>query len=306
MILFNNSESRWYYSLTDTEQLVVPHEVYHERYSSENVNIQHQSMAMASNCIFCFESGSGVSIYDYQSLKKTYYGSMPDDGHHNNAQFSSTYYSQEDRFPLLIISRGDYPPATNAFYVYRISGDRFVYHFKIIKTIHNNIEEAHNNGSWIIDDDNKLLYLYCLDHGDYRTTEFNHFCIFQFQLPDLLSEEQDVYLTQDDVLNKWTFPYMIHQGGTCHNGYLYFNVQDISSLWGKQLKWKDRNVVVFNPNRGQFELVLPLYESLETEGICIYNNKMFVTFKDGHKGHLESFVMFKIMQYDLPALNDYE
>jgi len=225
---------------------------------------------------------------------------------HNNAQFSNIFYSEDDRFPLLALSRGDYPPASNPFYVYRIREDERGYYFKIIKTIHNNIGEAHNNGSWLLDEDNKKLYLYCLEKGDFRTVDFNRFCIFQFQLPDLLSSESDVYLTEEDILNKWTFPFMIHQGGACYKGRLYFNVQDISFLWGKTLKWNERNVVVFNPNHGGFDLVLPLFETLETEGICYYENKLYISFKDGHKGHEDNFIMFKIMQYDLPIMNDYE
>lgn len=281
---------------------VVPatrHEIYSEVYGLGNTNYQHQSMFFYADKVFCFESGAKCKVYDFHTFNALAYCDLQEDSHHNNAQITDIFYSNKDKYPLLLLSRGDYPPNKNACYIVRIQETSNNFSFKVIKTIHNSIKEAQNNGSWIIDERNGFLYLYCMDNGDYRTTEDNHFCIFQFRLPDILNDDSDYYLTYSDVLNKWTSPYLVLQGGTCHEGNLIFNVEGLSEIEGRKTE-RGRYAIVFNPQKGRFLAKLPLMEINETEGICIYNNKLYISYKDGLLDRQPDYVMFKIMEYSLP------
>lgn len=290
----------WEILETNLVEPATRNEIYSEVYGSGNTNYQHQSMAIFANHVFCFESGNKCKVYDFHTFNMLAYCDLQEDSHHNNAQISSIYYSEDDKYPLLLLSRGDYPTNKNACYLVRIQESSDNFSFKVIKTIHNSIKEAQNNGSWIIDEINGLLYLYCMDNGDYRTTEDNHFCIFQFRLPDVSNDEKDYYLTYDDVLNKWTFPYLVHQGGTCYEGNLIFNVEGLSEIEGKKII-RGKYAIVFNPQIGKFTAKLPLMETNETEGICIYDNRLYISFKDGFLDRQPDYVMFKIMEYSLPV-----
>lgn len=274
-------------------------ELYYEYLGTGNTNNEHQSMAVYENMFFCFESGNKCRVYDSSTFAMLSYCDLEENSHHNNAQMTDIYLREDDKYPLLLLSRGDYPPNKNSFYLVRIEESSFKFSFRIVKTIHNSIKEAQNNGSWIVDSINKYLYLYCMDNGDYRTIEDNHFCIFQFKLPNIFNEETEYHLSYSDVINKWTFPYLVLQGGTCYNGYLLFNVQDLSEIEGRSIA-VGKYALLFNPKSGAFTARLPLYESLETEGICVKEDKLFISYKDGNTNHQPDYLMFKIVEYDLP------
>lgn len=223
----------------ETEQIIPAscYELYSECYGTGNSNNEHQSMAVYENEFFCFEDGAKCRVYDSSTFSVLAYCDLEEDSHHNNAQMTDLYYSESDEYPLLLLSRGDYPPNHNSFYFVRITKDSSGYSFKIVKTIHNSLLEAHNNGSWIVDSKNKYLYLYCMDNGDFRTVVNNHFCIFQFKLPELSNKETDYYLSYSDVINRWSFPYLVLQGGTSYKGSLFFNVQGLTEIGGRNIDW---------------------------------------------------------------------
>ncbi len=272
--------------------------VYEEKFGEGNSIRLNQSMAIFGDKVFCFNDGTECYIFDIDSKKVFNSGALPEISHHNNAQFLDVYYDKGDKYPLLLLSRGDYPPNQNELYIVRVIEKNDSITFHRVKTIKNTIAEAKNGGSWVADEEHNKLFLYCMTTGDWRTKDNNNFCIFSFILPDTANKD-DVTLTYDDVLERWEYTYLIHQGGTYYKGYLFFNVQnmDNSTIFDRHKK-----VIAINIRNGALEAFLPLYDPKETEGICVYNNKLFVTFKNGNAEQDPNDTVFSLYEYSLPAM----
>ncbi len=293
-----SSGLKWTWIDSGTEEKARKKTVYEECFGEGNTLRLNQSMSIHSNRVFCFNHGDECRVYDFQTKDRIESDLLPDRSHHNNAQFSSTFLNEGDKYPLLILSRGDYPPNQNDLYVVRVTEDEII-SFSIIKTIHNSIREAKNNGSWVIDEDHGKLYLYCMTAGDYRVKENNHFCVFSFRLPDICDQE-DITLSYDDVIDRWDYSYLIHQGGTYYNGYLFFNVQSLTSVGEKSVA-NSKSVIAIDSSNGLIEAILPLDDNKETEGICTYDDKLFVSFKNGAQDQEPSDIIFTLNQYSLPS-----
>lgn len=273
--------------------------IYEEQFGEENALRLNQSMSVWQDNAFCFIHGSECKVLNFNTKEWLQSDPLPEQSHNNNAQFLNTYYDSEDNYPLLLLSRGDYPPNQNDAYIVRVKEDNQHFYFSIVKTIHNTIQEARYNGSWIIDEEHKKIYLYCMTKGDWRLKENNNFIVFSFPLPDIL-ESSDISLGYNDVLDRWEYPYLIHQGGTYYNGYLFFNVQSMKSYEGRKIG-TSKDVIVVNTVNGRIEAIMPLTERKETEGICIYNNKLYISFKNGNSEQNAMDIVFTINEYTLPA-----
>ncbi len=289
----------WRWVESGIEEKATKKVIYEEQFGSGNSIRFHQSMSIFGDVAFCFNHGDECRIYDIKTKERLSANSLPDKSHHNNSQFSTVYQKPDDEFPLLVLSRGDYPPNPNDFYIVRVEEEENLYSFSIVKTIHNTIQEAKNNGSWVIDEDHGRLFLYCMTTGDYRVTEDNRFCIFSFDLPDI-SDPEDVTLGYDDVLQKWEYTYLIHQGGTYYNGYLFFNVQSLPSVDGKDVV-SPKSVIAINALNGHIDVILPLDDFKETEGICVWNNRLYVSFKEGREDQSAMNTVFTLKEYSLPV-----
>ena len=288
----------WKWVDSGNEEIATKKVVYEEQFGEGNSIRFHQSMSVFGDVAFCFNHGEECRIYDLKTKEKLFSNPLPDKSHHNNAQFSTVYFKPEDEFPLLVLSRGDYPPNPNDFYIVRVQNEKGHYSFSVVKTIHNTIQEAKNNGSWVVDEDHGRLFLYCMTAGDYRVKEDNRFCVFSFRLPDI-SDPEDVTLGYEDVLQKWEYTYLIHQGGTYYNGYLFFNVQSLNSVEGKDVV-SSKSVIAINTTDGHIDIVLPLDDFKETEGISVYDNKLYVSFKEGSESQSAKNTVFSLKEYSLP------
>ena len=288
----------WKWVESGTEEKATKRVIYEEQFGEGNSIRLHQSMSVFGDVAFCFNQGEECRIYDLKTKEKLLSDPLPDKSHHNNAQFSNVYLDPDDEFPLLVLSRGDYPPNPNDFYIVRVQNEEEHYSFSVVKTIHNTIQEAKNNGSWVIDEDHGRLFLYCMTAGDYRVKEDNRFCVFSFRLPDI-SDPGDVTLGYEDVLQKWEYTYLIHQGGTYYNGYLFFNVQSLNSVEGKEVV-SSKSVIAINTTDGHIDIVLPLDDFKETEGISVCDNKLYVSFKEGSESQSATNTVFSLKEYSLP------
>ena len=123
-------------------------------------------MSISQNRIFCFNHGSECRVFDFITKENLKVHPLPDISHHNNAQFLNLYYDTKDKYPLLLLSRGDYPRSHNEVYVVRVFESDGEISFKVIKTIHNTLNEAMYNGSWVVDQDQNKLFLYTMSIGD--------------------------------------------------------------------------------------------------------------------------------------------
>lgn len=288
----------WKWVDSGVEEVATKRLVYEEQFGEGNTLRLNQSMSVWNNLAFCFNHGDECRVYDLNSLERFYCEPLPDKSHHNNAQFSNMFYEPDDKFPLLVLSRGDYPPNQNDVYVVRIIEDEKSFAFSVVKTIHNTIQEAQYNGSWVIDEEHGKLFLYCMTSGDWRVKEDNRFCVFSFELPDICNPEE-ITLTYDDALEKWEYTYLVLQGGTYFNGYLFFNVQSLESVEGKSVV-SHKSVIAVNSLNGHIDAVLPLDDIKETEGISVYNQKLYVSFKSGSVNQASTAVVFSIIEYSLP------
>lgn len=272
--------------------------IYEEYFGGGNSLRLNQSMAIVEEKVFCFNDGKECRVFDLNTMQSYSSDELPDYSHHNNAQFLNKYYKKGDKYPLLLLSKGDYPPKQNECYIVRIIEDEKGLSFETVKTIYNTLKEARNNGSWVADSENNLLYLYCMTKSDWRVKEENYFCIFSFELPNI-EEGEEVTLTEKDVKSYWEYPYLIHQGGTSYRGYLFFNVQSLPIINGYNTE-RNKNVLAINEKTGKVVAVMPLTESLETEGICVYDNHIYLSFKDGNEQQEPNNTVFKIIRYSLP------
>lgn len=274
--------------------------IFEEFFGDGNPLRLNQSMCIWQDKAFCFSHGSDCNVLDLKTKQWMLSDALPYSSHNNNAQFLISYYDQNDKYPLLLLSRGDYPPNQNDVYIIRVQEIDNHLTYTVIKTIHNNIEEARYNGSWVIDEEHHKLFLYTMTKGDWRVKEDNKFCVFSFPMPEITNTET-VTLGYDDVISKWEYEYLILQGGTYFNGYLFFNVQSLSSINGQSLPFTN-NVFAINAKSGIVEAVMPLYDEKETEGICVYKNKLYVTFKNGLEQQDLQSVVFSMREYSLPTM----
>lgn len=293
---FSDGE-HWTWLQSDTQEVSSRQTIFRHLFGDNDQLRLHQSMSLFDNKIFCFNHGVKCNVFDYNTKQELYSLDLPESSHHNNAQFLDVFLNKDDQFPLLLLSRGDYPPNQNEFYIVRVEELNDTVSFKRIKTIRNAISEANYGGSWVADTQTQTLFLYTMTKGDWRVKD-NKACVYSFQLPDL-TDPGEVVLGYDDVQNYWEYSYLIYQGGAFYNGYLLFNVQSLSRVYGKKLE-SQKSVLAINTNNGLIEAVLPLKESMETEGICVYNDKLYVSFKDGSSNQKESDTVLKILEYSLP------
>lgn len=273
--------------------------IYKEKMGEDNPLRLHQSMSIYDNKAFCFNHGVDCFVLDTKTKRKYYSESLPESSHHNNAQFLDVYYQSGDKYPLLLLSRGDYPPNQNEFYIVRVEEKNDSISFHRVKTIKNTIVEAKNGGSWFADTKTNTLFMYTMTNGDWRVKEDNKASVFSFELPDIL-DPSEVVLGYEDVKNYWEYTYWIYQGGTFYNGFLYFNVQELPDLNGKKLEGS-MNVLAIDARDGLIKAVLPLKESMETEGITVYNNKLYVSYKNGSPIHKATDTVFQLIEYSLPS-----
>ena len=136
--------------------------------------------------------------------------------------------------------------------------------------------------------------------GDYRVKKENYFCVFSFNLPDITNTEE-VTLGYEDVIDRWEYPYLTLQGGTYCNNYLLFNVQALESVNGRRDIVTQKDVIAVNSMTGRIEAILPLEETIETEGIAVFDNKLYVSFKHGIPDQEANSVVFALYEYTLPS-----
>ena len=291
------SRIQWAWINTSTRENIKEELIYEELFGGGNDMRLNQSMCVYNNWAFCFNHGTSCKLLDLDSLTEIAVEPLPDKSHHNNAQFLDVF-TQGESFPLLLLSQGNYPPNKDRLYVIQVKRNNSVLSFEVVKTVKCSIPAAQNNGSWVADITNKRLFLYSMTKSDWRVTEDNYFCIYTFDLPDLINKEE-ISLSINDVKDYWEYPYLIHQGGTYYNGYLFFNVQSLSSINGYTTE-TSKNVLAINAKTGNVDAIMPLTESMETEGICVYNNQLYVSFKYGSAEQEPNNIVFRIMKYSLP------
>ena len=137
----------------------------------------NQSMAAYNGKLFCFNDTSfndGFCVIIDIATKNVvaFVQTIPSvlvNSHVNNACFTDVFFDSGDTYPLILISRGDYPNGTDKgkeMYVFRIVESGGVFSFTLIKTI--KTDYYFFGASWEYDTNRKMIWGHLCKHGDWR------------------------------------------------------------------------------------------------------------------------------------------
>lgn len=263
----------------------------------------NQSLAIYNGRIFAFSDVSqrGVSGYDTviidyatkEIIAKANLNGSTGAGHSNNAQFINGYfYDAEDTYPLLLISRGDYSSDDVRFYLIRVqeaeSEGEYTFTFTTVKTIKidSTYAPARYNASAAIDTLTNKFVVWSNATASWTTEEGNWSVLTEFDLADIgITDftESIVTLTASDVQDRFDLDYFVFQGGCCAGGKLFLGIQNMKKinqqftpLLNGTYSNQSMCIVVINLATGTIESVVPS-GPIENEGVCLYDNKLFVS-----------------------------
>lgn len=262
--------------------------VEHYYYDNGSLTQWNQSMAIYNNRVFLFldtnaetatNAGYSFVVMDLMSKSIIYKGITPTRNcHNNNAQFLNTFYDSKDKYPLLLLSRGDYPWSNESgnCYVIRITELNDEFNLEIVKTIACSIPQSKYNGSWVVDRCGNM-FLYTMTEGDWQTPESdgNRAVIYQFEMFDPM-DSSELVLCESDVIAVHLLDYCVLQGADSINGKLYLPIGHYTKINGILSSSFENIVAVFNPASGLIEETIPS-DTMENEGISFYNNKMYIS-----------------------------
>ena len=142
----------------------------------------NQSMAAYNGKFFCFNDthiNDGLCVVIDMDTKEVidFVEDIPEElanSHLNNVCFTDVFYETNDAYPLILISRGDYPSAADPsvaargkeMYVFRITETNGKFSFTHIKTI--KTEHYFISPSWDYDANRKMIWGHLSEHGDWR------------------------------------------------------------------------------------------------------------------------------------------
>lgn len=295
---------------TEREQSCNVEDIISKTYADGGSLLQwDQSMAIYGNKAFLFldtraesdpDAGYSFAVVDLANGNILFRGNTPTrDCHNNNAQFLDVFYNEDDTYPLLLLSRGDYPSSPDAgkCYIVRIVESEGIYTLSIIKTISCTIPQARYNGSWVTDRHGNL-YLYTMTIGDFQTPESagNKFVIYRFDMFDP-TDGVDITLSDNNVRGKSVFDYCVLQGGDSFGGKLFLPIQGYTKINGVVPSFTGHIIAVIDPIKGVVESMIPS-DKLENEGIAIYNGAIYVSSKNGGGTSATTAPTFKIQKYN--------
>jgi hypothetical protein len=278
----------------------------------------NQSMTIAQKRIFLFNDatarsasygGADLVVLDYDTKQIIYKGITGTWAytHHNNAQFFPARYKYDssDKYPLLLLSRGDYSSTNVRFYIIRVQEEEnngeYSFSLTILKTIyvdHTSIPEASFNASMCIDGINNKLYMYST-RLDWRTTSNNWLIINTFELDSIGLDDLSgsVMLSANDLVARKDLNYFVFQGGCCYGGKLFLPLQNQSTINGGFTPvYNSYFVAMIDPATGTIESMIPS-GTQENEGIAWYNGKMYLTTKNGSATAATTSPCFRLYEY---------
>ena len=238
-----------------------------------------QSLAIHEGIAVIPKDGTRFVIMNIASGEFLYHGEFPQSHHNNAIQFSNTFYDVADRFPLLLLSSGDYENPSNKAMVLRMSND---YTMTLIKEIDCSLANVQYNGSFVADFSTNRLWLYTFTNGSYEVRENNNVVIYEFALPNIKTSES-VTLSKDDILKEIILPVCTMQDAVAYGGKLWFPCSYADYINGfptSEEGMNDNIILVLNPNNGVIESAIKGVAGLEPQGIDFYNGKMYYTCKN--------------------------
>ena len=173
--------------------------------------------------LICSNNFECILIYDMTTLKvehAIYTNATNTDYHCNTCFFGPTFYSSEDKFPLLYISMENEPArCTNAYRIVQKGGQ---YKIELIQEIMFSVDESdyiyYPNSYY--DYEKNLLYYGGYTKNSYKKADDNILRFYTFDLPDYRIRMP--LLTSDEIIERFDLPSeTATQGGFISDGYLY-------------------------------------------------------------------------------------
>lgn len=259
------------------------------KFLTKEVGSKQQGMDICNNQIFALVDGGSCHVYSYttkQFLGFFDLGSKRSGNHCNSANFG-TETAPGASFPLLYVSIGK-PGDKDEFalYVESITQSNGTYSSKLVQTIRMDQSRFADVGlqpiwgcpNWMVDKERGYLWAFSAikrtlveTTGDMST---NKYVATKYRIPTL-SEGKEVVFTEKDVLDQavMTFDTYITQGGTMHDGLLYYcyGYGGSSTITPARIRIYDtdtRKIV------GRLEL--EQFVTQEPEDLSIYNGKLYL------------------------------
>ena len=254
---------------------------------SNNVNKDAAGLVVYGNRIFSFNNGATCSVFALDTLELLQVASLPWSAHNNNAQPTPYFYDSGDTYPLFLVSRGDYAGnGEQKFYFVRVVESSGNFTFTIVKEVsYSGFPGAEYNCSWFANYELGELYCYGYPNGAWSVTQNNPILFHKFDLPSL-DNYDPVTITGADIKETITLQdHWIMQSGLYHNGKIFIQVEG-DSTWDLTINGQifDKSLglhwlFVINAESGYIESYVPLYSSIEQEGMCIYDGELYMSEK---------------------------
>jgi len=263
--------------------------------------IKAQSMVIMGNYVFNFlDQGRCLimSRMDY-SIVGVYSIPWASTWHFNNVQITPYYYSESDAYPILLLSDGGErktgTPAKCAFA--RLRWDVNTFDLEEIKEINAQTPFSNHIGTFVANWDSLTLWLYCFEKV--YTEHDNPIWFYEFSLPEW-SDSSSVSYVESDVRRATRIPtnkpYL--QSADYTNGRIVLGTRT-TILNGKMVPdEKVKMLLYFNTVTMDIDCFVAT-QGYEVEGVCINENKVFVSKRNGGIIHEDGDIIFRIESFDL-------
>ena len=242
-----------------------------------------------NNRLFLFSAGGNCNVYNMTNNKYicsfTLTNSKNTFPHCNAVSFSKIFYNKTDKYPLLFINAyNDAGIQDGVCYVYRLIVEKneqirceLKHTIKIgfinTSTWKNSKDTKRTYGNFVIDTDNKFMYVYNLRLSENKTR------FFKFKIPNVLSSSnKKTTINKKDIVEVFDCKLIDYIQDSCYyNGNLYIlsGIND-SHLWKINLKTKKVSEIALPKKPSKLEY-------FEPEAIGIHKGYAIVSYTDyGH------------------------
>ena len=280
-------------------------DVYRETWGEGNIRYRTQSHAMYGGRMFVFLDGGGIncSVYSVDGNTITWLedAEVGLNAHFNNAQFSNIFYTSGDTFPILLISAGNEAEegSPNYYYWVRITVSDGHYFFSLLKTVEVRVPYSNNTASFVANFAARRMFMYCTKLN-YRTSEGNESYIFE--VPFVGHDDSKESITsEDNVRLVYRCPTRLIWQGACENaGKLFMPASGVNQINGLPVTSSGNlapTILVIDEDTGEIISYIPNTDNIEIEGLCVYDNSLWMTQRNGGTTHASTDVIFLLKKF---------
>lgn len=177
--------------------------------------------------------------------------------HCNNADFSQTFFSDDDEFPLIYVSQS----SPRHVVVGRIARKKNTFTMDVVQTI---VLSGIPSADVVIDKENGYMYAYVYN--------MDKLILYKYKIPEYNLSDR-IVLTKDDILETIDIGHVTYrQGATIKDGFLY--MLDGVPNWGTEVYLKVVNLENGSYSRISLSHNFGFY--YEAEDVFFYNNDLFL------------------------------